>query len=67
MFDLAAPGSARGPVDIHIEGDRIARITPAAVEHGSSGDQETIDATGMLAMPGLVNAHLHSSGLFNRG
>jgi 5-methylthioadenosine/S-adenosylhomocysteine deaminase len=26
-----------------------------------------IDGAGLLAMPGLVNAHLHSSGHFNRG
>src|SRR5207244_12934340 len=36
---------------------------------GSSAHEtaEVIDAAGLLAMPGLVNAHFHSSGTFNRG
>ncbi len=72
VLDLGAPGDVRGPVDIEIEGGRITRIdstyaTAADATDPSVSDATKIDATGMLAMPGLVNAHLHSSGLFERG
>ena len=60
-----APG-AGAPLtgDLLVEGSRIAsvggRITP---------DETTsvIDASGMLLMPGLVNAHTHSSETFFKG
>ena len=41
--------------DILIEGNRIAKIAPSL-----SGEGETIDASGMLVMPGLINAHTHA-------
>jgi cytosine/adenosine deaminase-related metal-dependent hydrolase len=46
---------ARG--DVLIEGDRIAAIGPAL---SAPPGTETIDAAGMIVMPGLVNAHLHT-------
>lgn len=57
---------AVGPVDIVIEGDRIARIVSVGVpgvkirEEGrpAKGDYE-VDATGMYVLPGFVNAHAH--------
>lgn len=42
--------------DILIENDRIAAIG----RNLDVGADETIDAVGMIAMPGLVNAHLHT-------
>lgn len=55
---LTAPGRLLTGVDISIDGGRIMAIGP-------SGDQAAvadvvIDGSGMLAMPGLVNAHTHS-------
>jgi hypothetical protein len=55
-----------GPVDIIIEGDRIARVASvgypnvAIREHSrpEKGDFE-IDATGMYVLPGFINAHVH--------
>ncbi|WP_394684932.1 amidohydrolase family protein [uncultured Microbacterium sp.] len=43
-------------VDIAIEGGRIAAITPAAAD--PIGIRE-FDGRGLLALPGLVNAHAH--------
>ena len=43
-------------LNILVEGNRIARITP----HPVSGDFPVIDATGRLVMPGLINAHTHA-------
>jgi 5-methylthioadenosine/S-adenosylhomocysteine deaminase len=65
ILDLDAPGAMRGPVDIAIRDGRIASISPAGEAPPAPG--EVIDARGLLAMPGLVNAHVHSSGAFNRG
>lgn len=42
--------------DLLVEGDRIAAIAPAL----SAGDAEVVDATGCIAIPGLVNAHMHT-------
>ncbi|MBB6732194.1 amidohydrolase [Cohnella sp. CBP 2801] len=49
--------------DIVLEGSRIARIGP---QLGEEAD-EVIHAEGMLAMPGLVNAHQHSPMSLLRG
>jgi 5-methylthioadenosine/S-adenosylhomocysteine deaminase len=72
VLDLDAPRAMRGPADISIRDGRIAAIEPSerrAEDRGGAaeGDGEEIDARGWLAMPGLVNAHVHSSGAFNRG
>lgn len=43
--------------DVLIENDRIAAVTPhLAIPEGT----ETIDASGMIVMPGFVNAHQHT-------
>lgn len=48
-------GELRGG-DILVDGDKIAEVG-----HGLKADSaETIDATGMVAIPGLVNAHIHT-------
>ena len=44
--------------DIVIEGNRIQEVAPSGVLQ-SPPDCETIDATGMLAIPGLINTHAH--------
>ena len=52
------------PLDVVIEGDRIAAIGPA----GSAGPAgEAIDLAGRLLVPGLVNRHLHSHEHFLKG
>jgi 5-methylthioadenosine/S-adenosylhomocysteine deaminase len=51
-------------LDIRVDGDRITEVGPNL----SVPDGATLqDATGKLALPGLVNAHLHSSEMFFRG
>jgi 5-methylthioadenosine/S-adenosylhomocysteine deaminase len=76
ILDLDAPGATRGPVDIEIVDGRIAGITPPVPQAFEANDppprrraaaDRVIDGGGLLAMPGLVNAHLHSSGQFSRG
>jgi 5-methylthioadenosine/S-adenosylhomocysteine deaminase len=76
VLDLDAPGAARGPVDIQIAGDRIAGIVPSdrsappasIPQRGPDlAPGRVIEGAGLLAIPGLVNAHLHSSGHFSRG
>ncbi|MCZ2496559.1 amidohydrolase family protein [Xylophilus sp. Kf1] len=52
------------PVDVMVEGDRIAAIAPA----GSLGGADLeIDLTDRLLVPGLVNGHQHSHEHFQRG
>jgi imidazolonepropionase-like amidohydrolase len=54
---------ARGPVDIVVEGDRIAAIAAtypgADAFRPATGDRE-IDATGMYVLPGFINSHAHT-------
>jgi 5-methylthioadenosine/S-adenosylhomocysteine deaminase len=52
--------------DILIEGDAIAAIGPDLVKQPVPG-QKVIEAAGLLAMPGLVNGHLHGSSNFYKG
>jgi cytosine/adenosine deaminase-related metal-dependent hydrolase len=51
--------------DIVINGGKIVALIPAADPHPPA--VRVIDGRGMLAMPGLVNAHLHSPGNFMKG
>jgi hypothetical protein len=59
-------GPPRGPVDIVIEGNRIAdvqgvgypKVPIDTARRPRRGDRE-IDATGMYVMPGLVDLHVH--------
>jgi imidazolonepropionase-like amidohydrolase len=46
---------AYGPVDILVEGGRIARIAPRI----ETAADDLIDATGKYVLPGLVNTHAH--------
>jgi 5-methylthioadenosine/S-adenosylhomocysteine deaminase len=47
--------------NILIDGDRIVAVAPDAEFSDADGaSARTIDGTGRLAMPGLVNAHFHS-------
>lgn len=58
-------GPPAGPMDVIVEGNRIARIVsagtpglPLAPNRPPQADHE-IDATGMYLMPGFVNLHMH--------
>jgi 5-methylthioadenosine/S-adenosylhomocysteine deaminase len=50
----------RRDVDLHLKEGQIAEITPAGARPSGPGEV-TIDGTGMLALPGLVNIHSHPS------
>ncbi len=67
LLDLDAPGAVRGPLDIEVDAGRIVRVAPTGTARRGAAPGDVIDADRMLAIPGLVNAHLHSTGLFNRG
>lgn len=56
-----------GCADILIEGTRIAAIGPDLPAPPAAADLRVIEAGGMLAMPGLINAHVHSPANFQKG
>src|SRR5476651_437412 len=60
---LARGDAGAEPADIVLEGDRIAALVP----RGSAQAPQTIDATGRLIIPGLVNAHTHGHGGHGKG
>lgn len=53
--------------DIVVRGNRIAAIGPGAAAAWRGPVARELDATGMLAMPGLINAHFHSPGNLMKG
>lgn len=55
---LVRPGDHRDHVDVVVEGGRIAALEPGGTADVSGAD--VIDGRGLLALPGLVNAHTHS-------
>jgi cytosine/adenosine deaminase-related metal-dependent hydrolase len=81
VLDLDVPGLVRGPVDLYVRDSRIGQIRDVvsdrsegsaemerrAADESTAGGAEVIEGSGLLAMPGLVNAHLHSTGRLARG
>jgi cytosine/adenosine deaminase-related metal-dependent hydrolase len=53
--------------DIVIEGSRIAALGPGAAAHWPGPVARRIDGRGLLALPGLINAHFHSPGNLMKG
>jgi 5-methylthioadenosine/S-adenosylhomocysteine deaminase len=52
---------------VAIDGRRIVAVGPRAEVEANDRARETIDATGRLVMPGLVDAHTHSASVLARG
>lgn len=50
--------------DVVVEQGRISRITPGG---GQRGFRRTLDATGLLVLPGLIHGHLHACQTLFRG
>lgn len=44
--------------DIRIEGDRIAALSPG---RGTGDEEDVFDATGLFAIPGLIDVHSHGA------
>lgn len=57
---LVAPGDLRDRVDLVIDGGRVAGIVAAPAPMRDLATA-TLDGSGLLATPGLVNAHTHSA------
>lgn len=55
---LSASGEVRTGVDLLVSDGRIKSITDHATDRPDAGT--VVDASGLLAIPGLVNAHTHS-------
>ena len=55
------PGRVNGPADVWIENGKIAAVGPNVAATAKRGGAEitTIDATGKLVLPGLVDLHVH--------
>jgi cytosine/adenosine deaminase-related metal-dependent hydrolase len=53
--------------DIVVYGGRIAALGPQAAAQWTGPVARTIDGRGLLAMPGLINAHFHSPGNLMKG
>ena len=52
--------------DLLIEGDRIERIFRGEASHEKGADR-VLDCKGKIIIPGLVSAHSHLTGMFQRG
>src|ERR1051326_8756494 len=52
--------------DVLIEDDRIARIFHGAAPRDLQADR-VLECAGKIVLPGLVSAHTHLTGMFQRG
>ncbi|MEM9543323.1 MAG: amidohydrolase [Cyanobacteria bacterium P01_E01_bin.42] len=59
---LILTGTEYRTVDVQIEGDTIAQIAPDLDAKGA-----IVDGTNKLLLPGFINAHTHSSEMWQRG
>lgn len=53
--------------DILVEGQIVAAIGPGLRDTPAAAGASVVEAHGMLALPGLINAHLHSPASLQRG
>ena len=53
--------------DIVVQSSRIVAIGPDVANGWNGPVSRTVDAAGLLAMPGLINAHFHSPGNLMKG
>lgn len=65
LLDEDSPHGLREGVDILVEDNRIAKVSPSPIE--TTDGVRTVSGKGLLAMPGLVNAHAHSPENYLRG
>ncbi len=56
-----------GRADILVRGSKIAAVGPDLRIPEDEADLRVINASGKLAMPGLINGHIHSPGNFRKG
>jgi len=52
--------------DLLIVGDKIEKVFPGGGAHQREGD-DVLDCNGKIIIPGLVSAHTHLTGIFQRG
>jgi 5-methylthioadenosine/S-adenosylhomocysteine deaminase len=52
---------------VHVRDSKITAIEPAATRTQFESNEVELDATGMLMVPGLINAHYHSHDVMSRG
>ena len=51
---------ARGPMDIIVEGNKIAAVSGADVRPDAyKNEKHVLDGTGMYLLPGFINSHVH--------
>ena len=67
ILTLDAETSEFDCADILINGSSIEAIGPDLRFPEGADDTQIIDARGLLAMPGLINAHFHSTSAFMKG
>jgi len=65
LLDERSPYGLKERVSILIEGNRIAKIASSPPDRGNV--ERIVSGKGLLAMPGLVNAHAHSPENYLRG
>ncbi|NOW01105.1 N-acyl-D-amino-acid deacylase family protein [Isoptericola chiayiensis] len=55
-------GGTTAPMDLHLAGGRVGTVVPSSGTRGNSTSGRVLDAGGRLALPGLVDAHVHAGG-----
>lgn len=60
--DLSRGGSEL--VDVLVEQGRVTQVRPGLARSGPSSGLESVDAGGRYALPGLIDCHVHVTGVF---
>lgn len=67
VLTMDARDSEHARADIVIEDGKIVAVAPDAARGFDTAAAQVIEAEGLLAMPGLINAHLHSPANLMKG
>src|ERR1051326_3723665 len=66
IVSMNSAGEVLHGSDVLIEDDRIARIFHGAAPRDLQADR-VLECAGKIVLPGLVSAHTHLTGMFQRG
>ncbi|MBI1875147.1 MAG: hypothetical protein HYS05_14835, partial [Acidobacteria bacterium] len=67
VLTMDGPRTVLNPGAVAVQGERIVAVGPVDTVSRAYSANDTIDATGQVVLPGLINTHTHAPMVLYRG